>query len=75
MTSKVVNMAPCSNRKEGKKEGRKMEGRDRNSRLDKLAGKKEEHSQRAAKGLEEQVIVPILPRKTLSIDRNLNWSR
>lgn len=46
VTSKVVNMAPCSDRREGRKEGR-----DRNSVFDKLAARKRSTVKRQAKGL------------------------
>lgn len=51
VTSKVVNMAPCSDRREGRKEARKEE---RNSGFDKLAARKRSTVKGRATGVSPQ---------------------
>lgn len=71
MTSKVVNMAPCSDRKEGKKEVMMMEGRkergDRNRKIDyKVTARKRSTVKGQLEGYREQVIISMLPCKVSS---------
>lgn len=65
MTSKVVNMAPCGDRKKGKtevmmKEGIKEEG-DRNRTIGKVTARGRSTAKGQLGGLKEQVIISNLP--------------